>query len=145
MPSLRKLLESKRYKRIKLEVISTGHLQCKAFINGVEGSFILDTGASSSCIDSAVPDFFDILAEYSDVRAAGAGASNLLTKTSVDNKVKIGDWTAKKIKLVVFDLSHVNAALEDHSSEKVQGILGADILEMGRAVIDYKTKHLYLK
>ncbi len=145
MPSLRKILESKGYSSVKLEVISTGHLHCNAIINGIEGDFILDTGASSSCIDLAVADYFLLLPEDSDIRAAGAGASNMLTKSSQDNKIEIGEWTQKKMKLVIFDLSHVNTALENHDSEKVHGILGADVLEKSKAVIDYKSKRLYLK
>jgi len=47
--------------------------------------------------------------------------------------------------LVVFDLSHVNQALTDHKADKIHGIIGADVLKKGKAVIDYKTKSLYLK
>ena len=47
--------------------------------------------------------------------------------------------------LVLFDLRHVNDALINHKAEKVQGIIGADILKKGNAIIDYKSMSLFLK
>jgi hypothetical protein len=39
----------------------------------------------------------------------------------------------------------VNTALTQHNATEVQGIIGADILEKGKAVIDYNALALYLK
>ena len=47
--------------------------------------------------------------------------------------------------MVLFDLSHVNAALVKHDAKEVHGIIGADILEKGKAIIDYNKNILYLK
>ncbi|MGM0635228.1 MAG: retropepsin-like aspartic protease [Bacteroidota bacterium] len=145
MSSLKKFLQNKGYTYSNLKVISTQHLQLEVKINGVLGSFILDTGASSSCVDFTFADHFKLLTEESDVRAAGAGGNNMLTRISVDNKVEIEQWSAAKMNLVLIDLGHVNAALEEHQAEVVHGILGADLLEKSKAVIDYKKKRLYLK
>ncbi|MBW2961877.1 retropepsin-like aspartic protease [Mesonia aestuariivivens] len=145
MSSLRKFLTEKGYQKIKLTTTATNHFELAAEINGVKGNFILDTGASSSCVGKDVVEHFELFAEDSDVRAAGAGATNMLTQVSTKNKIKIKDWKKKKIDLVVFDLSHVNQALADHKAEKVHGIIGADILKKGKAVIDYKSKALFLK
>jgi len=49
------------------------------------------------------------------------------------------------VKLVIFDLSHVNQALIEHKSKPVHGIIGADILLKGKAIIDYYNHCLYLK
>ncbi len=35
--------------------------------------------------------------------------------------------------------------LSDNDAELVHGIIGADILKKGKAVIDYKTDYLYMK
>ena len=143
--SLKKLLEEKGYHRIKLKYTKTNHFELKAKINGIEGSFILDTGASSTCVGIEAIEHFDLLSEDSDIKAAGAGATNMLTQISQKNKMEINTWKKKKVDLVLFDLKHVNEALENHKAEKVQGIIGADILKRGKAVIDYKSKALYLK
>lgn len=145
MSSLRKLLEEKGYKRIKLKYTETNHFELVAKINKIEGNFILDTGASSSCVGFEAVTHFKLLAEDSEVKAAGAGATNMLTQIAQQNHMEIKGWKIKKIDLVLFDLTHVNEALVNHKAEKVHGILGADILKKGKAVIDYKNKALYLK
>jgi len=145
MASLREFLLKKGYKRVKLKYTETDHFSVQARINGVEGRFILDTGASSTCVDFSRLNLFNLFAQESDVKAAGAGATNMLTQVSEDNTLKIGEWTKSNTNVVIFDLSHVNQALEDHDAEEVDGIIGADILKKGRAVIDYKQKALYLK
>lgn len=145
MSTLRKLLEYKGYYRIKMKFTATNHFEVKAKINKIEGNFILDTGASSTCVGFDAATHFKLLAEESKVRAAGAGANNMLTKMAQENVLELKGWKKKKIDLVLFDLTHVNEALEDHKAEKVHGIIGADVLKKGKAVIDYKNKALYLK
>ncbi len=145
MSSLRKILSAKGYKRIKLKFTKTNHLELVARINNIEGNFILDTGASSSCVGMEAVAHFALLAEESDVKAAGAGATNMLTQIAQKNKIEIKGWKKKKIDLVLFDLRHVNEALIIHEAEKVHGIIGADLLKKGKAIIDYKNKALYLK
>ena len=145
MASLRKLMEGKGYHRIKLKFTETNHFELVARINKIEGNFILDTGASSSCVGFEAVEHFNLLAEESEVRAAGAGATNMLTRIAQQNTIEIKGWKKKKIALVLFDLTHVNEALVNHKAEKVHGIIGADILKNGKAVIDYKTRALYLK
>ena len=145
MSSIKKLLEKKGYEKIKLTLTATNHLELKARINKIEGNFILDTGASSSCVGFDAVAHFKLLAQESDVRAAGAGATNMLTQIAQENVVEIKGWKKKKIDLVLFDLTHVNDALIKHKAEKVHGIIGADILQKGKAIIDYKSKNLYLK
>jgi len=143
--TLRQLLLKKGYKRIKLIRTATNHLELKAIINSTEGTFILDTGASSSCVGFEAVERFQLLAEDSNVKAAGAGATDMLTQLSSKNKITIGKWAYKKLSLVLFDMTHVNSALLAHDAEPVDGIIGADVLKKGKAVIDYKGMCLYLK
>lgn len=145
MASLKKLMEGKGYHRVKLKYTETNHFELVARINKIEGNFILDTGASSSCVGFEAVEHFNLLAEDSEIRAAGAGATNMLTRIAQQNTIEIKGWKKKKIDLVLFDLTHVNEALVKHKAEKVHGIIGADILRGGKAVIDYKNKALYLK
>ncbi|MCP9199511.1 retroviral-like aspartic protease family protein [Gramella sp. GC03-9] len=143
--SLKKLLKDKGYHRFKLTITKTNHLEIHAKINGIEGTFLVDTGASSTCVGIEAIEHFELLSEDSDIKAAGAGASNMLTQISQKNTFEIEDWKKKKVDLVVFDLKHVNEALVNHKAEKVQGIIGADLLKRGKAIIDYKSKCIYLK
>jgi predicted aspartyl protease len=143
--SLRKFLLDKGYKRIKLNRINTNHYEVKAKINGVEGSFILDTGASTSCVGFEAKKIFNLKTKDSAIKAAGAGAVNMDTQISKSNKVRIGKWSKQRVALVLFNLDHVNTALTQHEAEPVHGIIGADILRKGKAVIDYDKNCLYLK
>ena len=145
MESLQEFLIEKGYSKIKLHLTKTNHFEMKASINGKKGLFILDTGASSSCVGFEAIDTFKLKAEDSMIKAAGAGATNMETKMSKKNKVKIGKWSNNKVVLVLFNLTHVNTALINHDSKPVDGIIGADILKKGRAIIDYEKKYLYLK
>ncbi len=145
MTSLKKLLEKKKYTSIKLKEMVTNHLELDAKINGVKGRFILDTGASNSCVGLDQIEHFKLETEESETKAAGAGATDMETQKSENNILEIGKWKTKKSHLVVFDLTHVNSALEQHNAQTVEGIIGADILEKAKAVIDYKKKVLYLK
>ena len=130
---------------IKLKKINTNHFELKATLNGVNGRFILDTGASNSCVDFSLSEKFKLKVEDSDTKAAGAGAIDLETKTSSKNTIHISNWRYNSFNLVLLDLTHVNTALTEHNAEAVDGIIGADILEKGKAIIDYGSKRLFLK
>ena len=145
MTSLRKFLNQKKYIRIPLIETGTGHMELSAKVNDIKGRFILDTGASSSCIGFDGVEKFKLFAEESKIKAAGAGAIDMLTQISQNNLVEIGDWKKKNVEIVLFDLSHVNTALENHNAEPVNGIIGADIFKHGKAIIDYQYKCLYLR
>ncbi|KJD35182.1 acid protease [Tamlana sedimentorum] len=144
-PNLQEFLLQKGYAKVKLHLTKTNHFEIKATINGKKGLFILDTGASNSCVGFEAIETFKLKAEESIIKAAGAGATDMDTKMSKRNKIKIGKWTNSKIVLVLFNLTHVNTALKNHNSQPVDGIIGADILKKAKAVIDYEKKYLYLK
>ena len=145
MNTLRKLLSHKGYRRSPLRFTVTNHIEVDAILNGVFGTFILDTGASNSCVDFEAEHKFNLFAEDSEVRAAGAGSGDMRTQLSQENLLQLGEWSRKKISLVLFDLSHVNKALVAHKGTPVDGIIGGDILKRGKAVIDYANWCLYLK
>jgi len=142
--SLKKFLENKNYHCIKLKKTATNHFEIKAKINGKNGRFILDTGASNSCVGFNEIDKFDLITEDSDHKAAGAGSTEIDTQISKKNKIQIGNYTLKKVHLVLLDLTHINNALTKQNANPVNGIIGADILEKGKSIIDYNKKKLYL-
>jgi predicted aspartyl protease len=135
----------KNYKKIKFKIIKTNHLLIRVKINGVFGNFILDTGASNSCVGFDEIDFFQLQTKKSKTKAAGAGATGMETQISENNSVQIGTWKNENFDLVIFDLSHVNLALVEHKSKSVHGIIGADVLITSKAIIDYENCCLYLR
>jgi predicted aspartyl protease len=145
MVTLKDFLVNRGYSKIKLKLTKTNHFEIKATINGIDGRFILDTGASSSCVGFEAIERFNLKVKDSDIKAVGAGASNMLTQVSNSNDLKIGNWKKKRVALILFNLSHVNTGLINHDVDPVDGIIGADILKKGKAIIDYEKKHLYLR
>ncbi|WP_423997652.1 retropepsin-like aspartic protease [Maribacter sp. IgM3_T14_3] len=145
MNTLKKFLKDKDYVRIPLVLTATDHFEIYAEINSVPGRFILDTGASNTCVGIDRIDHFKLISEESLIKAAGAGATNMETLVSKKNKIELNSWKYKKLEIVLFDLKHVNEALTAHKAEPVDGIIGADILKKSKAIIDYNKKCIYLK
>lgn len=145
MISLRKLLESQGFYRIPLRKLKSGHYKFAAEVNNCKGDFILDTGASTSCIGFESVSYFLMNSEESPIKAAGAGAINMKTHLAKENTIRIGAWKGQNIPFVIFDLSHVNEALRQVEEKAVHGIIGGDFLKEARAVIDYGRNALYVK
>lgn len=145
MKSLKKFLKGKNYTQVPLVLTATDHFEIIAKINGITGRFILDTGASNTCVGLDKIQYFELVSKNSKIKAAGAGATNMETKISTKNIVEIGKWSQEKVKLVLFDLVHVNEALISHNALPVDGVIGADVLKKGKAIIDYDKKCVYLK
>jgi len=143
--SLRNFLEAQNFHRIPLKKLNTGHYHLQLKINNCIGDFILDTGASTSCIGFESIDHFKLLSEESDIKAAGAGALDMETKIAKNNHLNIGGSEIPNIDIILFDLSHVNGALQQVDEKSVHGILGADLLKKLRAVIDYGRNCFYIK
>lgn len=145
MKKLPSILAAKNYKKIKFKILKTQHLLVKAKINGVEGRFILDTGASNSCVGFDGVDLFHLKAKKSKTQATGAGATGMLTQISSNNSLKCSRWKTSDFDLVIIDLTHVNQALMQQKVKPVHGIIGADILINGKAIVDYHNCMLFLK
>ena len=144
MEDLQHFLKEKQYKKIKFKVLKTQHLLIQGKINGIKGNFILDTGASNSCVGFESVEYFKLHAQFSETKAAGAGAVGMETQLAKNNEIQLGRWK-KKFHLIIFDMSHVNEALLQHKTKAVDGIIGADVLLKGKAIIDYCNHYLYLQ
>jgi predicted aspartyl protease len=145
MGNLKEYLLALDYHCVKLKKTVTNHFELRVKINNVKGRFILDTGASNSCVGLVEVDTFKLETEESEHLASGAGTTEIETRLSKNNKLKIGGYSLKKTTLILIDLMHINKALTKQNAKPVQGIIGADILHKGKAIIDYKKKYLFLK
>jgi predicted aspartyl protease len=144
MKNLQEDLKKMGYKKIPFKISKTQHLLIKATINNQTGRFILDTGASNSCIGFEHIDYFNLHAKSSKTTASGAGATGMKTKIATNNQLKLGSWKDNDFTVVIFDLTHVNESLQSYKVKSVHGIIGADILLKGKAIIDYYNHYLYL-
>lgn len=145
MKELPAFLKAQKYKKIKFKFLKTQHLLIKVKVNGVTGNFILDTGASNTCIGFECIEKYSLEAKAHSNTAASASTTNMFTKIAKDNCLQIGSWKQLSITCILFDLSHVNEALSQQKIKPVDGIIGADVLLIGNAIIDYPNQYLYLK
>jgi predicted aspartyl protease len=128
-----------------LQTTLSNHYKVTANINGKNGSFIIDTGASSSCIDMLHIAHFKLTVKDTKMQATGAGASNIAMQVSSHNILRFGHWSKANVQIIVMDLSHVNKGLGEIEEAPVHGIIGADLLKMSRTVIDYGRNCMYVK
>ena len=142
--TLNKFLINKGYSSVKLIFLKTKHYLIECKVNGVEGKFILDSGASSSCICLSLENKFKIDSKKNKIKASSATSNMEDTRLSKNNTIKIGKWRGK-INLVSIDMTHINRVLNEKETESVDGIIGADVLKKSKAVIDYESNKLYLK
>lgn len=142
--NLDSFLLSNNFIKIELEKNAIGHYQFSVVINNIKGNFILDTGASASCIGVEFADMFSLNKEESEEKAAGAGAIDMDTFKAQLDIIDFGEIKLKVDEIILFDLSKINEALESHDSEKINGIIGADVLKKLDAVISYSDESLYL-
>jgi len=132
------------YFKIPITKMASGHLQLNASINGIEGNFILDTGAGATVIDHKRQEKFSMKTQESKNTGVGAGGQTSLQQ-SLDNSFKIGKLEMPKFLLYVMNLNHVNNAFILMGLKEVDGVIGADILTSNKAIIDYTNLTLYMK
>jgi len=142
--TLNKFLKSEGYSSVKLIFLETKHYLIEAKVNGIKGRFILDTGASNSCICTSLEDKFKVISKESKEKASSATSQMTHTKISKSNTIQIGKWK-DKINIITFDMNHINNSLSEKKIDPIDGIMGADILKKSKAILDYKSNKLYLK
>ena len=145
MNTLYQFLRSRGYTRVRLLTLPTNHYVVIATLNGTAGRFVLDTGASTTCVSTELATHFHLNPKPSEEKASSASANELDTEVAHHNELVIGSWSSKRRSVVLFDMQAVNHALQKHDIETVDGIIGADILQSVNAIIDYKNDWLYLK
>ena len=142
--TLNKFLKESGYFAIKLQFLKTKHYSIDAKINGVNGTFILDTGASNSCVCASLENNFNVISKETIEKASSATNEIINTKISKNNTIQIGKWE-NKINLITFNMIYINHALNEKKIDSVSGIIGADVLKKSKAILDYKSNKLYLK
>ena len=131
---------------ISIQPIVTGHLCCELLLNDKPIFVLIDTGASNSCIGHERVDYYKITLHETSIQAAGAGSEKLQAQKTapVSFAAKNGEQLMET-SVMVLDLDPVNATLAQQEAPYVDGILGADILQAGQAIIDYEKYLLRLK
>ena len=135
----------KKEKTISFLLTSSNHILIECEINYVLGVFIVDTGASNSCINYLSASKFNIEFEVSNEKASSATDEINEIFNSKENILKIGDFQKNDFDLVLFDMTFINNSLKEKGVSEVDGIIGGDILNKLNACINYKKKEISLE
>ena len=138
-------LKEKNYVAIQLGKFITGHLYLTAEVNDTTGIFILDTGAGATVMEEKRKSKFNLTTSSTENKAVGAGGSNLALKEASIQNFEIEDYVLRDFKIHLMNLDHINNAFKQVGLAEIDGVIGADILTKGKAVIDYENLILYLK
>ncbi len=128
----------------KIKILNTNHLIIKCKLNNVFGRFIIDTGASNSCVDLSSKDKFNIICIESNEQASSANSDIDDIFYSSKNNLKINNLEIDEFNILLFDMNHINDSLNKKNIKEINGIIGGDILKKFNAKIDYKNKELRL-
>lgn len=122
------------------------HLQVKIKINGKVANAIIDTGASKTVFDKTRIDNFLKLEKLSahDSKSTGLGTASMQSHVVLLNKISIGKLEIPDYTAVVLDLSHVNQTYVMIGLKPIDAVVGSDIMQKYKAVIDYSKKTLSL-
>ncbi len=135
---------------IPLEIFSIEgdgcHIRLAIDVNGKSASMILDTGASRTVFDETkVVEFVaQEQIEEHDRLSTGLGTNSMESKMVVLDEFRLGKLKLSNYTTAVLDLTHVNQSYEKLGIAPIDGVLGGDILNEYKAVIDYGERKLYL-
>jgi len=128
--------------RIKIRALEpeNWHIFADGKIDGEKVNLVVDTGASHSCFDMEFISklYNNVEFENGTGMNAGVGNNDLQTKITTLKEFKIGRFCLKNYKVVLLDLSHVNAVYKMAKKPVIHGIIGSDLLKKYGAVIDFK-------
>jgi hypothetical protein len=122
----------------------TGHHLVEATLNGRRGLFVLDTGANMSVLDSEHVAAFGLAGAASSPGGA-LGIGNRLNARQVSiQSLRLGPIRVRQRRMVITDLGQLTEALSPLAGGQVHGLIGQDVLNEHRAVIDVSRPLLYL-
>lgn len=127
---------------ISFKILSTNHIIIDATVNDVNGKFLIDTGASNSCIDLNKSDKFKLTYGKSDEQASSATNEIKDTYISKKNSLLIGEYHINDFDIILFNMKHVIKSLLEKDEIEIDGIIGSDLLIKSEAEINFKEKKI---
>jgi hypothetical protein len=144
---LLRMLYGEGYYRIPLSASGLGHFHLAATVAGRPVSALLDTGATNTMLSLTLARELGFPLVTSGLPASGAGPATL----DVFFVKQVAELSLGELRLslqeglTAMDFSHVNKALRDREAAVIELILGVDILQALKAIIDYGSSSLFLQ
>jgi clan AA aspartic protease (TIGR02281 family) len=133
------------FEAVPLRETTTGHHLVQATVNGRSGSFVLDTGANATVIDSKHAQAFGLSGGSAGLRGVAGGLAGAATANQVSIETfGIGSLQIRQRRIVTADLGQLLETLGRFSGTPVYGLIGQDVLTEHRAIVDVAKPMLYL-
>ncbi len=148
MENIAQFLASMGYTASTFRQNVAGQLLINAAINGVDGIYILDSGAGQTVVDAKQLETLKLELSYDEtaLTGGGLGAHSIENVPSYNNQIEINNFKIEGLVVAVMSLDSAWESLERVGAhDKLFGIIGVDILKAGNAIIDFTTMTLYLK
>lgn len=144
--SLAAVLATQGFQKSSLQRLPSNHDLINAAFNGVNGRFIVDTGASFSVIHAPRASAFrldrsDALGTQTATMATG---STQLTRYRLRSAV-IAQRAYSLPEITSADLGALAQVVKQTSGQDIDGIIGQDFLIRNQAVIDVGAARIYLR
>lgn len=144
--SITKFLEGQGYTGVELRPTSLGHLELDATVNGHPARMLVDTGAGVTVIDRTSAQRWAVSGESCGETAAAGCVGDI---GGVDNAtvgtLGLAGLELTDVDVKIMDLSQINAGLEKSKAQRIDGIIGSDLMVSREAVIEYATHRLHLR
>jgi len=122
----------------------TGHHLVAARLNGRDALFVVDTGANLSVVDEAHAAAFGLGARGSRPGGGFAVGGAVAARQVPIDSLELGGVAVRQRRIVVANLGHLTAAMRPLAGSAVHGLIGQDVLNEHRAVIDMDRPLLHL-
>lgn len=138
-------LEAEGYRRIPLQRNGVGHFEAAGRLAGRAIRVLVDTGASSTVVSLSLARELGLSVTSLGRTGGGAGGTRLEIFQLHDAALELDGAKPQPDALYAMDLSNVNAALALKGAAPVEAILGVDVFDRQKGVIDYESGSLFLK
>ena len=125
------------------------HIFIDALINGGSARLLLDTGASRTVFDE---DRIKVFLTKKNPRfrkfsklSTGLGTNTMQSHSIILEEFRLGETVFKDYHAVVLNMEHVNQSYQMLGHKQIDGVLGGDLLQKLKVVVDYRKKEVRWK
>ena len=142
---VRAFLEQQGFTTFRLIKLRTGHEAIEGTINGIAGTFVLDSGANRTVLHKdRLAKFGIVPAAVSQGAGAGAGGAVAIGSHSICS-FTLGGQPVPLDTIYSTDLTSVVGNLKAAADVDIDGVVGQDVLSGYGGIINVGTSELYLK
>jgi hypothetical protein len=122
------------------------HIFIDAVINGGSARLLVDTGASRTVFDEERIRAFLLKKNHRFKKfsklSTGLGTNTMKSHSIVLDEFRLGDTFFNDYQAVVLNMEHVNQSYQMLGEKQIDGVLGGDLLQKLKIVVDYKKKEI---